>query len=78
MCPPLGIPLEERLDDGCHDRYPHHSPVVGRLREEFRRMDRGWSPPDDGVQGATSGWNTMVSRAGDSDGALQMKPVTSV
>jgi hypothetical protein len=41
-------------------------------------MDRGWSPPDDGVQGATSGWDTMVSRAGDSDGALQMKPVTSV
>jgi hypothetical protein len=41
-------------------------------------MDRGWSPPDDGVQGATSGWKTMVSRAGDSDGALQIKPFEGV
>jgi len=44
---------------------PHDSPNPDGLRREFRRRARGCSPCHDGRQGATGGWNTVVSRAGD-------------
>ena len=36
--------------------------------KDFGVMPRGWSPPHDGRQGATGGWNVVVSRGGSRDG----------
>jgi hypothetical protein len=45
--------------------------IIAQIRvvyfKHFGIMARDWSPPHDGRQGATGGWNVVVSRAGNRD-----------
>jgi hypothetical protein len=57
---------------------PQDSPNPDGRRREFRRRAHGCSPRHSGRQGATGGWNVVVSRAGTGIVTLQVKPSKSV